>query len=80
MTTRFLCGIAYGAILLGLLGTSRAHATEENSVTKPKELMAAMLAPDFSAHDEAGNLHSLKDYRGKKNVVLAFYPMDMTGG
>jgi peroxiredoxin len=23
---------------------------------------------------------SLNDYRGQKNVVLAFYPLDFTGG
>lgn len=36
-------------------------------------------APDFTAKDDAGNTVSLKDFRGK-NVVLYFYPKDMTLG
>lgn len=36
-------------------------------------------APEFKATDEAGNPVSLKDFRGK-NVVLYFYPKDMTLG
>jgi peroxiredoxin Q/BCP len=36
-------------------------------------------APDFSAPDQNGRVHHLKDYRGRK-IVLYFYPKDMTGG
>lgn len=36
-------------------------------------------APDFTLPDEKGQMHSLKDYRGKK-VVLYFYPKDNTKG
>lgn len=36
-------------------------------------------APEFSAPDQNGTMHSLKDYRGRK-VVLYFYPKDMTPG
>lgn len=36
-------------------------------------------APEFSAESTAGTLH-LTDYRGKKNVLLAFYFKDFTGG
>jgi peroxiredoxin Q/BCP len=36
-------------------------------------------APDFSASDQNGTTHRLKDYRGKK-LVLYFYPKDMTSG
>ena len=34
-------------------------------------------APAFTARDQDGNVHSLKDYKGKK-VVLYFYPHDNT--
>ncbi len=30
-------------------------------------------APDFTLEDQKDQPHSLHDYRGKKNVVLAFY-------
>ena len=36
-------------------------------------------APDFSLDDDQGNKVSLKDFKGK-NVVLYFYPKDMTPG
>jgi thioredoxin-dependent peroxiredoxin len=36
-------------------------------------------APDFSLPDQAGNSHSLSDYKGK-TVLLYFYPKDMTPG
>lgn len=37
-------------------------------------------APDFSMKNEAGEMVSLKDFAGKKYVVLYFYPKDMTPG
>ena len=36
-------------------------------------------APDFTLPDQNGQLHSLKNYLGKK-VVLYFYPKDNTAG
>jgi len=36
-------------------------------------------APDFSAPDQSGAVHTLKEYRGRK-LVLYFYPKDMTSG
>lgn len=38
------------------------------------------LAPAFTLLDQDGNKVSLKDFRGKKNVVLYFYPKAMTPG
>ena len=37
-------------------------------------------APDFSATDQNGNKIKLSSFKGKKNVVLYFYPKDMTPG
>ncbi len=36
-------------------------------------------APGFTLPDQNGQMHSLKDYEGKK-VILYFYPKDMTSG
>ena len=36
-------------------------------------------APAFTLPDQNGEMHSLKDYRGKK-VILYFYPKDNTAG
>ncbi|MBT6767783.1 MAG: peroxiredoxin, partial [Opitutales bacterium] len=34
----------------------------------------------FAANDDTGNLWSLDEHIGKKNVVVYFYPAAMTGG
>jgi peroxiredoxin Q/BCP len=38
------------------------------------------VAPAFTLLDQDGNQVSLKDFKGKKNVVLYFYPKAMTPG
>ena len=38
------------------------------------------MAPAFSLSDQDGNKVSLKDFKGKSNVVLYFYPKAMTPG
>ncbi len=37
-------------------------------------------APDFAAKNQAGKEVKLSDFKGKKSVLLAFYPKDFTGG
>lgn len=45
-----------------------------------KELNVGDAAPDFRLPSTEGREISLKEYRGKKNVVLYFYPKDDTPG
>jgi len=35
-------------------------------------------APEFELYDSTGRLIALSDFRGQKNVVLAFYPAAWT--
>ena len=42
------------------------------------ELRVGDMAPDFTLPATVGNKVSLSDYRGKKNVVLLFYPLDFS--
>ncbi|MCR4672271.1 MAG: thioredoxin-dependent thiol peroxidase [Lachnospiraceae bacterium] len=42
-------------------------------------LSTGIKAPEFTLPDQNGEIHSLKDYRGKK-VILYFYPKDNTSG
>ena len=39
-----------------------------------------LMAPDFTLTDQNGNKVSLHDFKGKKNVALAFYIFAFTGG
>jgi peroxiredoxin len=43
-------------------------------------LQTGSLAPDFSLSSTDKEKISLTDFRGKKNVLVAFYPMDFTPG
>jgi peroxiredoxin len=38
------------------------------------------LAPDFTLPATDGKTYRLSDFRGQKNVVLAFYVLAFTGG
>lgn len=44
-----------------------------------KPLQVGDNVPDFSVHDDRGNLHQLSDYEGKRFVVF-FYPKASTPG
>jgi len=57
-----------------------AISAKEKQMETFKDLKVGMAAPDFTLNDGNGVAHSLRDYLGKKNVVLAFYPKDFTGG
>jgi cytochrome oxidase Cu insertion factor (SCO1/SenC/PrrC family) len=69
-------------LLVGALSTaapSSAQANKEGS-SMPK---VGDVAPDFTLkHFDGNDLKEVKlsDYRGKKNVVLAFYIFAFTGG
>jgi len=43
-------------------------------------LSAGETAPDFALTDQRGQTVRLSDFRGKKNVVVYFYPKDDTPG
>jgi peroxiredoxin len=43
-------------------------------------LKAGDMAPDFTLPSTQGKPVKLSDFRGKKNVVLAFFPAAFTGG
>jgi cytochrome oxidase Cu insertion factor (SCO1/SenC/PrrC family) len=44
------------------------------------QLKVGQLAPEFTLPDTTGKPVSLADFKGKKNVVLAFYVLAFTGG
>lgn len=76
-------GYFLAAVLLsGVFGTANLavaqNPPQENSMPK-----VGSLAPNFTLHYFDGNdlkSVSLEQYRGKKNVVLAFFIFAFTGG
>lgn len=64
-------------------GQIEEHYPNHLSTTSIEEsimLTTNQPAPDFSALNQEEKLVSLADFRGKKNVVLYFYPKDDTPG
>ena len=48
--------------------------------TPHTNLKVGDMAPDFTLASTAGGAVKLSDFRGKANVVLAFFPAAFTGG
>ena len=74
-------GVLAVALLLATIAASSAFAqTNKEDSSMPK---VGDIAPDFTLkYFDGNNLKDVKlsDYRGKKNVVLAFYIFAFTGG
>lgn len=45
-----------------------------------EELKVGSLAPEFTLEGSDGRTHSLAEHRGKRVVVLAWFPKAFTGG
>ena len=70
---------------IGLQAQSKARSEKdsEKQATSPMELKVGDMAPDFTLLAFDGkDLKKvwLRDYRGKKNVALAFFVFAFTGG
>ncbi len=50
------------------------------TVMRGAELRVGERAPNFTLPDQNGKPVSLSQFRGKKDVVLAFYVLAFTGG
>lgn len=55
-------------------------AAGDPAETPPPKIKVGDVAPDFTLQDQNGNKVSLHDFKGKKNVALAFYIFAFTGG
>lgn len=54
--------------------------TTQQPAPPKTHLQVGQAAPDFTLTDTAGKEVKLSDFKGKKNVVLAFYVLAFTGG
>jgi cytochrome oxidase Cu insertion factor (SCO1/SenC/PrrC family) len=76
---RWITAICALGLLLGLALQSPAIAQDEPVIAKTT-LKAGDVAPDFTLLGNDWKKVKLSDYRGKKNVILAFYVLAFTGG
>ena len=77
MRKRWLGPVLISALLMATAAST--SAADEHSVPDPK-VKVGDTAPDFKLRDQTGKEVKLSDFRGKKNVVLAFYVFAFTGG
>jgi cytochrome oxidase Cu insertion factor (SCO1/SenC/PrrC family) len=70
--------LAAGLALL-MLCAARPAAAQEDKISHT-QLKVGDVAPDFALLANNWKPVKLSDYRGKKNVVLAFYVLAFTGG
>ena len=73
MITKFLISVT----LLVVLG---ATAFAQPAAPPKTNLKVGDAAPDFTLRATDGKTYKLSDFKGKKNVVLAFYVLAFTGG
>ena len=72
---------ALGMMVLGGLASVHGLWGQEKKETMPEPTVkVGDMAPDFTLRDTHGQQVSLHDFRGKKNVALAFYIFAFTGG
>ncbi len=73
---------AFLAVLLvmGSLSGPGLLAADKPAELPPPTIKVGDVAPDFTLTDQNGKKVSLHDFKGKKNVALAFYVFAFTGG
>ncbi|MCC6363730.1 MAG: redoxin domain-containing protein [Bryobacterales bacterium] len=63
-----------------LAAACSAAAANAQSAPPKTHLKVGDMAPDFTLPSTTGKPVKLSDFRGKKNVILAFFPAAFTGG
>ena len=80
MRIRFVAILTFMALALTTLA---AFADEKKKEAEPLKIKVGDVAPDFTLLEYDGNgvkPVSLHDFKGKKNVALAFFVFAFTGG
>ena len=77
MKRALLASFVMIAVLLAL--PSPAQQSQQPAIAKTN-LKVGDVAPDFTLLDQNGKPVKLSEFRGKKNVILAFYVLAFTGG
>ncbi len=77
---RFSLYLVAASCLIGLASAGSLVRSQEKEKIAHTTLKVGDAAPDFTLLDNKWNPVHLADYRGKKNVVLAFYVLAFTEG
>jgi cytochrome oxidase Cu insertion factor (SCO1/SenC/PrrC family) len=77
MTKRIVLSFSVLALLCFALPVA---AQQQQPAVAKTHLKVGDMAPDFKLKDNNGKTVKLSSFRGKKNVVLAFYVLAFTGG
>lgn len=64
------------AVMAGMLAVAFAAAGRAAA----DELEKGEMAPDFELQGSDGETYKLRDFRGKRAVVIAWFPKAFTGG
>ena len=72
-----LCILAVAVATVFATTGNAQQAGAQQLITNVK---VGQMAPDFTLPDHNGNQVKLSDFKGKKNVVLAFYVLAFTAG
>ena len=78
--TRRIAPLLMILLLAGISILPAAEAQQQQPQLSHTFLKVGDVAPDFTLRSDQGAMVKLSDYRGKKNVILAFYVLAFTGG
>ena len=69
-----------GLLLAAGLAVASCAFAQQQAKPLSSTLKVGDMAPDFTLPSTAGGKVTLSEFRGKKTVVLAFFPAAFTGG
>lgn len=72
--------LAFTGLLLLLMAAQFPAAAQQEDAVAKTTLKVGDVAPDFTLLSDQWKPVKLSDFRGKKNVILAFYVLAFTGG
>ena len=71
---------AAAAAIVAIIGGAGLSLAQQPGSVAHTNLKVGDTAPDFTMPDNTNKPVHLADFRGKKNVILAFYVLAFTGG
>ena len=77
---KFLMTLSALVIAMISAGSDAMAGTKINNANQGKELKVGDAAPNWKMTGSDGKVYQLSDFKGKKAVVVSWYPMALTGG